>query len=41
MEPRILSGIRPSSRLHIGNDLGAIKQWIDLQHRARCFFMIA
>ncbi|MBI4426206.1 MAG: tryptophan--tRNA ligase [Candidatus Kerfeldbacteria bacterium] len=41
MEERILSGIRPSSRLHIGNYLGAIKQWIELQHRARCFFMIA
>lgn len=41
MESRILSGIRPSSRLHIGNYLGAIKQWIELQHRGRSFFMIA
>jgi len=41
MESRILSGIRPSSRLHIGNYLGAIKQWIDLQHRSRSFFMVA
>lgn len=37
----ILSGIRPSSRLHVGNYLGAIQQWLELQHRARCFFMIA
>ncbi len=41
MEERILSGIRPSSRLHIGNYLGAIKQWIELQNLSRSFFMIA
>ncbi len=41
MEERILSGIRPSSRLHIGNYLGAIKQWIELQHLQDSFFMIA
>lgn len=41
MEPRILSGIRPSSRLHIGNYLGAIKQWIELQHLQNSYFMIA
>lgn len=41
MEERILSGIRPSSRLHIGNYLGAIKQWLALQDLQRCFFMIA
>ncbi len=41
MEERILSGIRPSSRLHIGNYLGAIRQWIELQHLSRSFFMIA
>ncbi len=41
VEQRILSGIRPSARLHVGNYLGAIRQWIELQHRARCFFMVA
>lgn len=41
MEERILSGIRPSSRLHIGNYLGAIRQWIELQNLSRSFFMIA
>lgn len=30
---RILSGIRPSGKLHLGNYLGAIKNWIELQNR--------
>lgn len=38
---RILSGIQPSGMLHIGNYLGAIKQWIDLQNEHECFFFIA
>jgi len=38
---RILSGIQPSGRLTIGNYLGAIKQFVALQHEAECFFMIA
>ena len=31
---KIFSGIRPSGKLHLGNYLGAIKNWIDLQHKA-------
>jgi tryptophanyl-tRNA synthetase len=31
MKKHFFSGIQPSGRLHIGNYLGAIKQWIDLQ----------
>ncbi len=38
---RILSGIRPSGQLHLGNYLGAIKQWIALQSRNETFFMVA
>ncbi|MBI3573212.1 MAG: tryptophan--tRNA ligase [Candidatus Kerfeldbacteria bacterium] len=38
---RILSGIRPSGELHLGNYLGAIKQWIDLQHDHETYFMVA
>lgn len=38
---RILSGIRPSGQLHLGNYLGAIKQWIALQARNDTFFMVA
>ncbi|HEY8343220.1 MAG TPA: tryptophan--tRNA ligase [Calditerricola sp.] len=38
---RILSGIQPSGLLTLGNYLGAIKQFVALQHEAECFFMIA
>ena len=31
---RVFSGIRPSGKLHLGNYLGAIKNWIDLQNSA-------
>lgn len=38
---RILSGIRASGSLHLGNYLGAIKQWIDLQRDNEVFYMVA
>lgn len=38
---RILSGIRPSGELHLGNYLGAIQQWIDLQANHQVFYMVA
>lgn len=40
---RIISGIQPSGELHIGNYLGAIKNWIELQKNSKneCFFFIA
>lgn len=37
---RVFSGIQPTGELHIGNYLGAIKQWIELQDEADCFFCI-
>jgi len=37
---RIFSGIRPTAKLHIGNYLGAIKQWLSLQEKGECFFCI-
>jgi len=37
---RVFSGIRPTGELHIGNYLGAIKQWIELQKKAECLFCI-
>ena len=37
---RVFSGIRPTGELHIGNYLGAIKQWVELQERAECVFCI-
>ena len=38
---RILSGIQPSGRLHIGNFFGAIRQHIQLQNEHNCFYFIA
>ncbi|MEX2180478.1 MAG: tryptophan--tRNA ligase [Gemmatimonadaceae bacterium] len=37
---RIFSGIQPSGELHIGNYLGAVKNWVALQHRHESFFCI-
>ncbi|MEJ7812610.1 MAG: tryptophan--tRNA ligase [Gemmatimonadaceae bacterium] len=37
---RIFSGIQPSGELHIGNYLGAIKNWVELQHRYECIFCV-
>jgi len=37
---RIFSGIRPTGELHIGNYLGAIRQWLLLQEKADCVFCI-
>jgi len=38
---RVLSGIQPTGSIHIGNYLGAIKQWIKLQEKNECVFFIA
>ena len=38
--PRIFSGIQPSGELHIGNYLGAVKNWVALQHGHESFFSI-
>lgn len=38
---RILSGVQPSGKLHLGNYFGAVKQHIDMQHEGECFFFIA
>jgi len=40
MKERIFSGIQPSGRLHIGNYLGAIKNWIPLQEKYECVWGI-
>ncbi len=37
---RIFSGIRPTGFIHLGNYLGAIKQWIDLQDNNECIFPV-
>ncbi len=38
---RILSGVQPSGKLHLGNYFGAIRQHIALQEEGECFFFIA
>lgn len=38
---RVLSGIQPSGKLHLGNYFGAIRQHIALQEQAECFYFIA
>src|SRR5438132_3310285 len=38
---RILSGVQPSGKIHLGNYFGAIKQHIALQNEALCFYFIA
>ena len=39
----IVSGIQPTGNLHIGNYLGAVKNWVDLQNSGKydCYFFIA
>jgi len=37
---RVFSGIQPTGQLHIGNYLGAIKQWVKLQETNECIFSI-
>jgi tryptophanyl-tRNA synthetase len=39
--PRILSGVQPSGKLHLGNYFGAIKQHIEMQDRGEAFYFIA
>lgn len=37
---RVFSGIQPTGNLHLGNYLGAIRNWLDLQDRHDCLFGI-
>ena len=39
--PRIVSGVQPSGKLHLGNYFGAIRQHVALQGEGDCFFFIA
>ena len=38
---RILSGMRPTGRFHLGNYLGAAKNWVERQDRYECFYFVA
>jgi tryptophanyl-tRNA synthetase len=39
----VLSGLRPTGRVHLGNYFGAVKNWVDLQNsgKYRCFYFVA
>jgi tryptophanyl-tRNA synthetase len=38
---RVLSGMRPTGRLHLGNYLGALDNWVRMQDDYDCFFFVA
>ncbi len=40
-QSRVLSGMRPTGRLHLGHYHGVLKNWISLQHKFDCFFFVA
>ncbi len=40
-QKRVLSGMRPTGRLHLGHYHGVLKNWIKLQHKYECYFFVA
>jgi tryptophanyl-tRNA synthetase len=38
---RVLSGMRPTGKIHLGNYLGALDNWVRLQNDYECFFFVA
>ena len=40
MQELLFSGIQPTNNIHIGNYIGALKQWVEIQHRYRCLFCV-
>ena len=38
---RVLSGMRPTGRLHLGHYHGVLKNWVNLQHEYDCYFFVA
>lgn len=38
---KLVSGIQPTGQLHLGNYLGAVKNWLELQTKYDCFYFIA
>jgi len=39
-KPIVLSGCQPSGQLTIGNYMGALKQWVEMQNDHQCYFML-
>ena len=40
-KPRILSGMRPTGKMHLGHLVGALENWVQLQGDYECFYMVA
>ncbi len=38
---RVLSGMRPTGKLHLGHYHGVLENWVELQHEYECFFFVA
>ncbi|NPA32047.1 MAG: tryptophan--tRNA ligase [Aquificae bacterium] len=38
---RVVSGMRPTGKLHLGHYFGVIRNWVELQNKHECFFFIA
>ena len=41
MNKRILTGMRPTGKLHLGHYVGALENWINLQKKYDCYFLIS
>ncbi|MGM0381067.1 MAG: tryptophan--tRNA ligase [bacterium] len=41
MEKTVVSGMRSTGRLHLGNYFGALKTWLELQEEEDCYFFVA
>ena len=41
MKEKVVSGIRPTGKLHLGNYYGAVTNFVKMQHEYNCFFFIA
>src|SRR5882724_4454769 len=37
---RVLSGMRPTGKLHLGNYVGALQNWVGMQNQYECFFCV-
>jgi tryptophanyl-tRNA synthetase len=37
----VLSGLRPTGRVHLGNYFGAVRNWVQLQDQYRCYYFVA
>jgi tryptophanyl-tRNA synthetase len=40
LQKRVLSGMRPTGKLHLGNYVGALENWVRMQDQYQCFFCV-